>query len=108
MSQNEIGIALIEAQVLRVKPQPGEVLLFKMIGPDFTASVIDSFKKAIQASFPNNKIAILALPPEHDIELTTVQDASYTDPNVGSCAAPTSYCSDCSCGKKERIEGSNG
>jgi hypothetical protein len=102
---SQIEITLKEIEVMRLNPQPGETLLFKFIGDDFDESAVSNFRQALQKFFPNNRIAVMAFQNGNNVELTTVVDSSYTEPEpVKDCSVPTSYCNDCGCGKKERIE----
>jgi hypothetical protein len=44
------------------------------------------------------------LPKDHTVELTTIKEEVTIPEEVKDCSQPTSYCSNCNCGKKERIE----
>lgn len=85
-------IILKETEVQKLKLQPGEVLVVKLKG-DFSMADTDSLQKGFQSLIPNNKVAILTVPEEAGIELTTLEGSKYP-----------SYCGDCGCGKKEVAE----
>ena len=99
----KLEITIKEAEVLKISPEPGDVLFFKFKGDHFYSEDVNELGKQLRSLFPANKVVVMALPDNHDIELTTVKNQ---DKVVESdCSKPTSYCADCSCGKKERIEG---
>lgn len=86
---------------MQIKPKPGAVMLFKLTGDSFDSEIVEEFKKGLQLGFPNNKVMVVVVPEGHDLQLTLASSPSYP---ASSCAEPTSYCNDCSCGKKERLE----
>lgn len=99
----KLEITIKEAEVLKICPQPGDVLFFKFKGDHFYADDVNVLGKQLRALFPANKVVVMALPDNHDIELTTVKNQDKVIES--DCSKPASYCADCSCGKKERIEG---
>ena len=102
MSQNDINVNIKEIEVLRVNPQPGDVLIFKLIGDEMDEEVTEVLRQNLKKAFPNNKVGIIGLPFNHDVQLTVVGNQG----TVGNdCAKPDSYCIDCSCGKKQKLEG---
>jgi len=102
-----------EAEVTKLNLQPGDVLAVKVYADDITPEHLKALKAQLQALFPGNKIMLFAMPIGSKIEMD-VLDTRPANPlavpagvpavNL-SCAEPTSYCNDCACGKKERIEG---
>ena len=64
---------------------------------------VNEIGKQLRQLFPANKVVVMALPDNSDVELTTIKKQ---DKVVESdCSKPDSYCADCSCGKKERATG---
>lgn len=102
----QIEVIIKEAEVLKINPQPGEILLFKFKGDDFMSDDVQKLGDRLRALFKTNKIVVMTLPSGHDVELTTIQENVTTEPvaPVKDCSQPTSYCNNCNCGKKERIE----
>ena len=95
-------LKITEVEVTRVNLQPGDLLAVKIYADDIDESHLKALKGQLKTLFPDNKIMLFALPKGSKIEMD-VLDTSM--PKATSCAEPTSYCNDCSCGKKERIEG---
>lgn len=106
-------IVIKEAEIIKVNPQPGDVLFFKFKGNDFFNDDVQRLGDRLRKLFPNNKVIVMTLPEGHEVELTSVQENVTTEPVVVSasssastdCSQPTSYCNNCHCGKKEAIEG---
>ena len=112
MSQNDENTKIIEVEIrinevdfLRLNPQPGEVLLFVLKSDEADQSTLNGFGDGLRKLFPNNKVAVMGLGVGDSIDLTTVKATDIVKPEVKDCSQPASYCNDCSCGKKERIEG---
>lgn len=101
----KLEITIAQAEVMKITPQPGDVLFFKFKGNEFHSDDVHGLGKQLRIIFPANKVVVMCLPDGHDVELTTVEDHSIVVPEVKDCSKPTSYCNDCGCGKKERIEG---
>jgi hypothetical protein len=99
----KLEIGLTEVEILRVNPQPGEVLVFKLKGEGFEDSDAHNMGSQLRLLFPKNKVICMTLPPEHEVELTVVQNQGNVE-STSDCSEPEKYCNDCSCGKKERIE----
>ena len=103
-----------EAEVTKLNVQPGEILMVTVYADDITPEHLRVLKVQLQALFPSNKIMLFAMPIGSKIEMD-VLDTRPVNPlavppgvpvvNLSSCAEPTSYCNDCACGKKERLEG---
>jgi hypothetical protein len=98
-----IQVILKEAEVVKIDPKPGEVLVFKFKGDEFVVEDIDELGRQLRVFFPNNKVVVMTLPSHHDVELTVVQNQDKIEQPAPSCAEPTAYCNSCGCGKKERI-----
>lgn len=112
MSQNEdtklveVEVRINELDFLRLNPAPGEVLLFVLKSEEADQNTLNGFGAGLRSIFPNNKVAVIGLGVDDKVELTTVK-ASDILPEVKDCSQPTSYCDNCSCGKKERVENDN-
>lgn len=95
-------IVIREAEVIKLNVQPNDVLFFKFKGDDFFNEDVQKLGDRLRKMFINNKVVVMTLPKDHDVELTTIQENVTTE--VKDCSQPTSYCNNCNCGKKERIE----
>ncbi len=80
------------AELQKVNLGPGDVLSVKLIGDDFDVDTMESLRDSLTKVFTKNKVIIFTMPKDSDIQLTAVSET------------PASYCSDCSCGKKEASE----
>lgn len=92
------------AEISKLNLQPGDILSVKMVGEEFDENAMKSLKAQFSAIFPNNRVSIMVLPPNHDVQMTVIK-AAIEPVEASDCAKPTSYCDSCACGKKERIEG---
>lgn len=108
----KIEVTLALAEVIKISPLPGDTLFFKFKGAEFYNDDVNDMGSQLRKLFPYNKVVVMALPPDHDVELTTISETdtvigTSTEPGkaTSACAEPASYCNDCGCGKKERIEG---
>lgn len=109
--ENELKINEVEATKLNL--QPGQVLIVKVYADDTSQNDLAQLRSQLKVLFPNNKIMLFALPSGGKIEMDVldlggpiVQPAFANPVSMTSpCAEPASYCNDCACGKKERIEG---
>lgn len=101
----EIEVVIKESEVIKLNAQPGDVLFFKFKGNDFHNDDVQRLGERLRKIFPNNKCIVMTLPDGHDVELTSVrEEVTIPEEPVKDCSQPTSYCNNCNCGKKERIE----
>lgn len=77
------------AQLQTINLQPGDVLAVKLIGDDFDVDTMASLRDSLTQVFTKNKVMIFTMPKDSDIQFAAIKET------------PASYCSDCSCGKKE-------
>lgn len=98
----KVNVNVIEADIQKLTLEKGDALIVKVKSDVVTPESMDALSQELRGRFPNNQILVFALPVGEDIELTKLQMPEYT---ASDCSAPTSYCSSCNCGKKERIEG---
>lgn len=100
---NPIQISLKEIEVARLNLQKGDVLALKLRGDELMdQAVIQSLKNNFQLLFPDNKIIVLGLGEENDVNFE-ILNAEVKAEEIQGCSVG-SYCADCSCGKKERFE----
>jgi hypothetical protein len=85
------GFDLVELQKISLKP--GDVLAVKLVGDDFDIDTMESLRDSLKQVFTNNKVMVFQMPKDSDIQFTAIESAPAQN-----------YCSDCSCGKKERAE----
>lgn len=98
-------IKINEVEVQKLNLQPGEILVVKVrsdvVRPEDMDILASQFRKLI----PGNKVAVLMLGENDNIDLTIAKGSEY--PEVDKSSSPCSianYCNDCSCGKKEIAE----
>jgi hypothetical protein len=101
----QIEVVVKEAEVIKLNVQPGDTLFFKFKGDDFYNDDVQRLGDRLRGMFKNNKVIVITLPKDHDVELTTLVENVTTEEEEKDCSIPTSYCNDCHCGKKEAIEG---
>jgi hypothetical protein len=101
----ETQIVLTQAEFLKVNAQPGDVLFFKFKGDDYFNDDVQRLGDRLRKMFPKNKVIAMSLPKDHDVELTVLKEEVTIPEEAKDCSQPTSYCNNCNCGKKERIEG---
>ena len=89
-------IKLNEVEVQKLNLQPGEVLVVKVKSNDFNDHSMSQLGSGLRRIFPNNKVVVLGVEPEGNIDLTVAKGSEYPE---------TQYCTDCNCGKKAAYEG---
>lgn len=98
----KVEVNIVQADVQKLMLRPGDALIVKVKSDTVTQEAMDALSQELRDRFKGHQILVFALPVGEDIELTRLQMPEYT---ASDCSAPTSYCSSCNCGKKERIEG---
>lgn len=93
-------IKLNEVELTKLSLAPGDVLLFKFTSNDISPEDISGLREYLKKLFPNNDALVMIVPTESKLDVLKI-----VSPEVKDCSQPTSYCNDCSCGKKEMIEG---
>lgn len=106
VKEPEGRLLIKEVEVTKLNLQPGDVLAVKVFADDINAHDLAGLRTQLQTLFKNNKIMLFALPSNGRIEMDVLDTKlpRSTEP-ASPCAEPMSYCNDCGCGKKERIEG---
>lgn len=94
------SLLLTEIEVAKLSLKPGDVLGVKITADDVHPSALNLLKEQLSDLFPNNQVMVFALHPGDNIEFTAIQ----SPPAMSCSSSPTSYCSDCSCGKREQVE----
>lgn len=91
-------LRFVEAEVVKLNLKPTDTLVVKLKGDEFTPEVMQSLQDHFSLAFKNNPVKVLLfnLPDNHDMKFEVVSEEKSC--NTGS------YCSDCSCGKKEAAE----
>lgn len=88
----KVEIVFNTVELQKINLSPGDVLSAKLIGDEFDVETMESLKSHLTQVFPDNKIMVFAMTKNSDIVLEVVKKQS-------------GYCSDCTCGKKESVEG---
>lgn len=84
-------INVVNVEINRLNLQPGEVLMVTLKSEETDMSFLSDFRNGIQKLLPNNKVGVIGLNPKDSLQITIVKPEE------------TSYCSDCTCGKKEQV-----
>lgn len=100
----KVEVTIQEAEVLKISPKAGDTLLFKFKGEQFYNDDVNELGRQLRVLFPNNKVVVMSLPNDHDVELTIVENQDKVEEVAKDCSQPASYCNGCNCGKKELIE----
>ena len=88
-----------EVELQKVNLVPGDTLIVKLKGDVFMDGDLNTLKTQLDKTFKGNKVVVFMVPNDNDITLEVV-----SQPEVSDCSKPSSYCSDCSCGKKAIAE----
>jgi hypothetical protein len=90
---DEIKITELEVQKLNL--QPGDVLMVTIRHDDVREDDLGGLRNMLRRFFPNNQAMLFAMGSEGYVKFTVASqpETSYTG-----------YCTDCDCGKKERVE----
>lgn len=95
-----MDLKFIEAEVHKLNLGPNDTLIVKLKGEEFDQSTLSSLQDHFKEAFKGNPVRVLlfALPENHEMkfEVVTKEKTCNTE----------SYCSNCSCGKKESYENS--
>jgi len=85
-------VNVVNVEIAKLSLQPNDKLLISLKSHEIDLAFLDSFRKGLKKLFPSNEVGVIALDPDGDMKITIVNNPS------------ASYCSDCSCGKKEAAE----
>lgn len=101
----------IEIEAQKINLQPGETLMVTIKNSYIEPKEIQHMGSEFRKVFPNNKVFLFSVELEGDIKFATVSQpeikvAPVTNPGYCTVTNP-GYCTDCSCGKKEAVEGKN-
>lgn len=101
-------ISLNEIDVRKLNLQPGEVLIVTIKSDELTEDSMYQLRRGLMGYFPNNKVLVMGVGSEGNIDLTVARHVAYDEPTAEACGpGPANYCSDCSCGKKQAYEGND-
>jgi hypothetical protein len=90
-------ITFKEIEIVKLDLKPGDILLVKVKSDDIDESVLDHLKKGLKSALPGIKVALFGMSLLDDMDFSIVREDSV------ECGTQ-SYCTDCSCGKKEQNE----
>lgn len=93
---NTSELKLNEVEVQKLNMQPGEVLVVKVRSDEADRASIDNLSAGLKKIFTKNKVVVLAVGSDGQIDLTIAKESEYPQLN---------YCTDCFCGKKANYEG---
>jgi hypothetical protein len=97
MKMSEIEIKEIE--VAKLNLQPGDVLAVTVKSDHISSYPLEILRENLKHIFPNNVVTVFGVKLDDEIKFSIVNETQ----NLG-CGVQ-SYCADCSCGKKEQVEG---
>jgi hypothetical protein len=87
-----------EIEVLKLNLDPDDVLIVTVKSDRDPGAGLEHFAKIVSEMFPNNQVSVFGARKNDEIVFSVIKK-----PVENSCGIK-SYCSDCSCGKKERNE----
>lgn len=90
--RGRVLLSIREVEVAKLDLKPGQVLAITVKCDDLDEYALDCLKASLTKIFPNNKIALFGLRPGDGMEFSVISQEEAV-----------SYCSDCSCGKKEKL-----
>lgn len=94
------GFKIDQVELTKIRLEPGEVLSIRVYSDTIDSTDLAMLKRQLTSIFPENRIMLFAMSSRDKMEIEVIAAPQETN----SCALPTSYCNDCHCGKKERIE----
>ncbi len=80
-------VTLKEVEVNKINLSPGDTLVVKLKGEQFSESDVYDLQETLKTRFSENKVLVLCFREDSDIVLETIK------------ASDSSVCSDCTCGK---------
>lgn len=97
MKKMESQVKLIQAEAIRIRLSPGDVLAVTIKSDDLDRSTMQQLRDQIAQVFPENKVLILGVGENGDVTFKSIE-------KVESGCSTENYCSDCDCGKKAVAE----
>lgn len=82
--ENKFDLNISEAQVTKLNPQPGEVLMFEFTGDQFADvefEVHSQTMKVLSRVFPNNKVIVTMMEADAKLKVTAVQSGEIHKPD---------------------------
>jgi fumarylacetoacetate (FAA) hydrolase family protein len=92
-------ITLKEVEVSKINLKPGDILGVTIKDDDINSIKLEELRNRFQELFPYNQVLMFGVGPENEVRFSVIGSPTK---NIG--CGTQSYCSDCSCGKKERNE----
>ena len=92
-------LTLKEVEVAKLDLQPGQILAVTVKSPELISDDLASLQRKFSSVFPNNRVMIFGLGEDDSVKFSVLTEVK-AEP-----AKTPSYCTDCSCGKKEQAEG---
>lgn len=98
-------IKLNEVSVTKLNLSLGDVLIAYIKSDELDAESMNGLGEMLRKAFPGNKVIVMGTGSEGSVNFTVAKDVTLGDTKVIGCGTtPNSFCSDCSCGKKEAYE----
>lgn len=92
-------ITIKEVEVAKLNLLPGDVLFVTIKSDEIEKTMLDELGKNFSKVFPNNQVSLLGMSSDDEVKFSVI-----TALQESGCGTQ-SYCTDCSCGKKEQAEG---
>jgi hypothetical protein len=99
--ENEISLNEVDVQKLDMKP--GQILVVTIKHDDVSYESLSQLQGQFAQLIPNNKVLVFCVGTDGDLKLAVIDQPE----KPVAKKAPISYCTDCSCGKKEQAESQN-
>lgn len=77
--EQTMELKLNEIEIRKLNPQTGEVLLFTIKSNSIGNEEIQALSDGLKAFFPNNKVAVLSVGTQDNIDLTIIQESSNVE-----------------------------
>ena len=90
--ENKSEIEVVEVVATKISLAPGDTLIVTLKHEDVELEELRYLKKGFEKKFPNNEILLFNVGADGDLKFTVASQEKV------------SYCSDCSCGKKQSLE----
>lgn len=97
-------VTLNEVEVTKLNLQPGETLVVSIKSDWVGQTELNSIKEGFNKRFPNNSVLVLGFGMDDSVKFTSIAALETKTQSSVGCGTQ-SYCSDCSCGKKEMANG---
>ena len=89
---------LHEIVVSKLDPKPGETLVVTLKSDDIDEFVIQALKSQLKSAFPGIRVMLMGIGLDESVRFAVMDQ-------TGIGCGVDSYCIDCTCDKKESMEG---